>query len=63
MEVEQGKLNDEQFKKAAVDYEKAASELTEKYKVKIYAGRTGLLSASDIQNDRNLERCMLAGPE
>ena len=54
IEIEQSKLTDEQFKKAAVDYEKVAAELTEKHKVKVYAGRTGLLSASDIQGDRNL---------
>jgi hypothetical protein len=54
VDIEQSKLTDEQFKKAAVDYEKVAADLTEKHKVKVYAGRTGLLSASDIQVDKNL---------
>jgi hypothetical protein len=54
VDIEQSKLTDEQFKKASVDYDKIAADLTEKHKVKVYAGRTGLLSASDIQLDKNL---------
>ncbi len=61
MDAEQGKLTDEQFKKAAVDYAKVAAELTEKYKVKVYAGRTGLLGVSDIQGDKNFSTLYVGG--
>ena len=61
VDIEQSKLTDEQFKKAAVDYEKVAADLTEKHKVKVYAGKTGLLSASDIQGDRNLGSLYVGG--
>ena len=61
MDVEQGKLTDEQFKKAAVDYAKVAAELTEKHKVQVYVGKTGLLSVSDIQNDKNFGSLYVGG--
>ncbi len=54
IEGEQIKLTDEQIKSRAVDYEKTAKLLTEKYKIRIYGGKTGLLSASDIQDDKQL---------
>jgi len=61
MDTEKGKLTDEQFSKAAVDYAKVAAELTEKHKVQVYAGRTGLLSVSDIQSDKNLSSLYTGG--
>jgi hypothetical protein len=60
-DIEQSKLADEQFKKAAVDYEKVASDLTEKHKVKVYAGKTGFLSASDVQGDKYLSTLYVGG--
>ena len=54
IEAEQSKLTDEQIKKGSVDYAKVAAELSDKHKVKVYADRTGLLSASDIHADKNL---------
>ncbi len=36
------------------DYTAAAEQLSKKHKIKIYAGQTGLLAATDIRNDRNL---------
>ncbi len=48
------KLTFEQFRQLAGDYTAAAEQLSEKYKVKIYTGQTGLLSSMDIQNNRNL---------
>ena len=54
IEAEQSKLTDEQIKKGSVDYAKVAAELSDKHKVKVYADRTGLLSSSDIQGDKNL---------
>jgi hypothetical protein len=44
----------ENLRKMAGDYEDAAKQLTEKYKIKIYAGKTGLLSAADMQTDEHL---------
>jgi hypothetical protein len=54
IDSEQSKLTDEQIKKLAIDYEKTAAQLSEKHKLKVHAGKTGLLSASDIQGDAQL---------
>ncbi len=54
MDIELGKLSSEQFRQVAGDYKTAAEQLSEKHKVKIHMGQTGLLNASDIQNDENL---------
>ena len=54
IDAEQSKLTDEQIKKGSIDYAKVAAELSDKHKVKVYADRTGLLSSSDIQGDKNL---------
>jgi hypothetical protein len=51
IEDEQHKLTDEQIKQSAIDYEKTAAQLGEKYKIRVYSGKTGLLSAADIQAD------------
>ncbi|MGD1043447.1 MAG: hypothetical protein ABR913_10370 [Sedimentisphaerales bacterium] len=61
IEAEQSKLTDEQIKKGSVDYAKVAAELSEKYKVKVYADRTGLLSSSDIQGDKSLAPLYVGG--
>ena len=61
IEAEQSKLTDEQIKKGSVDYAKVAAELSEKHKVKVYADRTGLLSSSDIQGDKNLAPLYVGG--
>jgi hypothetical protein len=58
---EQVKLTDEEIKERAVDYEKTAAQLSEKHKLKVYAGKTGLLSATDIQGDKNLGLLYLGG--
>lgn len=44
----------EQLRQAAGDYQPAANQLAEKYKIKVYTGQTGLLSAADIQTDKYL---------
>jgi hypothetical protein len=41
------------------DYRATAEQLGEKYKIKIYAGQTGLLSAEDFQADRYLRTLYL----
>ncbi|MHC4132416.1 MAG: hypothetical protein ACYSYW_05510 [Planctomycetota bacterium] len=51
----------EQIKEHAGDYEKAALELSEQYKIPIYAGQTGLLSASEMMRDRYLGMMSLSG--
>ncbi len=61
IETEQSKLTDEQIKKGSVDYAKAAAELSEKHKIKVYADRTGLMSSSDIQGDKNLSPLYTGG--
>ncbi|MGA2172570.1 MAG: hypothetical protein ABSG82_06095 [Sedimentisphaerales bacterium] len=61
LDDEKTKITGEQIKKLAIDYEKTAAELSEKYKLKVYAGKTGLLSASDIQSDAQLGILYLGG--
>jgi hypothetical protein len=61
IEGEKIKLTDEQIKSRSVDYEKTAAQLSEKYKLKVYAGKTGLLSAADIESDPNLRMLYLGG--
>jgi len=46
---------------AGQSYEPAANKLTEQYKVKVYADRTGLLSAEDILQDRYLSELFIEG--
>lgn len=58
---ERTKLHSEDVKKLSVDYEKTAEDLSEKYKLKIYAGKTGFLSAADILNDEYLSQLYLRG--
>ncbi len=60
-DVESKGLSDEQLKKMAGDYESTAKQLAEKYKVKVYAGQTGLLSANDIEGDKYLGMMYLRG--
>jgi hypothetical protein len=61
IEDEQNKPGDERFMASAVDYVKTAAELSEKYKIKVYAGKTGLLSAEDIRGDEYLGSLYLTG--
>ncbi len=60
-DTELAEISDEQFKQMAGDYVTAAKQLSEKYKIKVYTGRTGLLSASDILTDRYLGAMFLKG--
>ncbi len=47
----------------AVSYEQVAAQLSEKYKVKVYAGCTGMLGASDIATGKLLGQMVLGGQE
>ncbi len=60
-DIEDANLNPEQLRQMAGDYETAAEQLSEKYKIKVYAGQTGLLSATDIQTDKYLGMLYLKG--
>jgi hypothetical protein len=51
----------EQLKEKAGDYKAAAEKLSEKYKIKVYTGQTGLLNALDIQMDKYLGSIYLRG--
>lgn len=55
------KISAEQFRQMAGDYVAAAKQLSEKYKIKVYAGQTGLLSASDMLTDKYLRTLLLRG--
>ncbi len=51
----------EQLKEKAGDYQAIASQLSEKHKIEVYAGRTGLLNAFEIQMDEYLGSIFLRG--
>jgi hypothetical protein len=55
-------LNSEDFRRLAGDYASAAEQLKKEYKVDLYVGRTGLLSAVDIHSDQYLSRLYLVNP-
>jgi len=60
-DIEDANLSAEQLRQMAGDYETTAEQLSEKYKIKVYAGQTGLLSALDIQVDKYLGMLYLKG--
>jgi len=53
-DIEPEKLTSEQFHQLVGDYKTASEQLSDEHKVRVYAGKTGLLSATDFQNDKNL---------
>jgi macrodomain Ter protein organizer (MatP/YcbG family) len=59
--MEPAKISNEQFKQLAGDYVAAAQQLSEKYKIKVYTGQTGMLSASDVLKDNYLGVLYLVG--
>lgn len=54
-------LDAEQFEQISGRYEATAKQLRDKYKVRVYAGETGLLSANDIRTNEYLEWMYLEG--
>ena len=54
-------LTSELLKEKAVDYKDVAQKLSEKHKIKVYAGKTGLLNALDVQMDEHLGSIFLRG--
>jgi hypothetical protein len=61
VDTEVTNLTSEQFKQLAGDYEDAADQLSQKYKISVYAGKTGWLGPADIQTDERLASLYLAG--
>ncbi|MHC4293070.1 MAG: hypothetical protein ACYSTX_02150, partial [Planctomycetota bacterium] len=51
----------QQIKEHVGDYKQTAQNLSEEYKIPIYAGQTGLLSASDMMKDRYLGMMSVSG--
>ncbi len=60
-DMELAEIGSEQFRQMAGDYVTVAKQLGEKYKIKVYAGRTGLLNVSDILSDKYLGSLFLKG--
>ncbi len=53
-DIEASKLTGEKLKELSGDYASAAKQLSEKHGIKVYAGKTGQLSAGDMQSDESL---------
>ncbi len=49
----------EQLKAEAGDYEQIAQDLGQRYNLTVYSGRTGLLTAADVQQDEQLGKLAL----
>jgi hypothetical protein len=60
-DINDANLSAEQIRQMADDYETTAEQLSEKYKIKVYAGQTGLLSGTDMQTDEYLGMLYLKG--
>lgn len=61
LKIESAEVTTEQLKEKAGDYKTAATQLSEKYKIKVYTGQTGLLSPIDIQSDEQTGTLFLQG--
>jgi len=61
LEIESPEVTTEQLKEKAGDYKAAADKLSEKYKIKLYTGKTGLLSPVDMQTDEQMATLYLQG--
>ncbi len=61
LDVQSSETTSGQIKEKVGDYKTAAEQLSKKYNIKVYAGRTGLLSPVDIQTDEYLRRLYMPG--
>jgi hypothetical protein len=61
LDLESKKVTTQQLKEKAGDYKAAAEQLSKKYKIKVYAGKTGLLSPLDMQSDEKLATLFVQG--
>jgi hypothetical protein len=60
-ETEPANLTAEQLKELVGEYKTTAEQLSKKHNIKLYEGRTGVLSPVDIQTDEHLSRLYLEG--
>jgi len=56
---ERSELDIEQLRQTAGDYNSVAEQLSGKYGIKVYSGRTGLLNAAEVQRDQYMSRLYL----
>jgi hypothetical protein len=61
LKIESEEVTTEQLREKAGDYKTTAAKLSEKYKIKVYTGQTGLLSPVDIQSDEQMGTLFLQG--
>jgi hypothetical protein len=61
LKIESAEVTTEQLKEKAGDYKTTAARLSEKYKIKVYPGQTGLLSPIDIQIDEQMGTLFVQG--
>ncbi|MHC4623677.1 MAG: hypothetical protein ACYS4W_07210 [Planctomycetota bacterium] len=61
METDLGALSVDELRQMVGEYETAAEELSKKYEIEVYAGRTGLLTATDMRSDEFLGRLFIRG--
>jgi hypothetical protein len=61
LETQLTNLPPDQLEKIAGNYLSIAQQLTDKYKINLYAGKTGLLSATDMKTDKHLATLYLQG--
>jgi len=61
LDIESAKVTNELLREKAGDYKTAAAQLSEKHKIKVYTGKTGLLSPIDMQSDEQMATLYLQG--
>ncbi len=61
MDIESAEVTSEQIKEKAGNYKTTAGQLSEKYKINVYTGQTGLLSPIDMQADEKMATLFLQG--
>jgi len=61
LKIESAEVTTEQLREKAGNYKTTAAKLSEKYKIKVYTGQTGLLSSIDIQSDEQMGTLFLQG--
>ena len=61
LEAQLTNLPPDQLEEIAGNYQSIAQQLTDEYKINLYAGKTGLLSATDVKTDKHLASLYLQG--
>jgi hypothetical protein len=61
LKIESAEVTTAQLKEKAGDYKTTAAQLSEKYKIKVYTGQTGLLSPIDIQSNEQMGTLFVQG--